>query len=484
LDQAAEIELVRSIVAKHFAVSDVKISQDAVQVFITPDLSRLDAEFESLRKEMSAKGYIPILERKKGQYNEWEFLVAVIRKPALGPGRNWINITLLILTLATTIFAGAVLWASYENSATLFTVDNLVFGTLFFAVPLMTILGVHELAHYLTSKRYGIDASLPYFIPSIPPLGTFGAFISIREPMPNKKALIDIGMAGPLAGILVSIPIAILGLILNAQGPVNINAPTGGSVLVNFPFFYDLLAYLVPQPAGLVAFHPLAFAAWVGFFVTAINLLPAGQLDGGHVARGLLGDGAKYLSLVVVAILIFLGVFYGYIGWLFFAFLIIFIGMRHPAPLNDVTRLDRRRIAVGVLGLVLLVGTFVPVPLEQVPVTYTFQTSLEGSNQTVVAAGVQAYFNMTINNTGTVGNQVRTNVVNTPAGMNALLYPSNGTSANATNTLMVNVPYDRSARITLLVVVSNLTAPGVKVFQLESHSNDTSASRQFTVTIT
>ncbi|MDD1770673.1 MAG: site-2 protease family protein [Methanomassiliicoccales archaeon] len=479
MDQAAEIELVRSLVAKHFTVYDVKINQDAVQAFITPDPARLEAGFETLRKEMSAKGYIPILEHKGGEYS-----IAVIRKPPLGPGRNWINVTLLIITLGTTIFAGAFLWAAYVGSTTLLTLDNLVFGTLFFAVPLMTILGIHELAHYLTSKRYGIDASLPYFIPSIPPLGTFGAFISIREPLPTKRSLVDIGISGPLAGIIVSIPIAILGLYLNSLGPTNINAPPGGSVLINFPIFYDLLALLVPQPAGLISFHPLAFAAWVGFFVTAINLLPAGQLDGGHVARGLLGDGAKYLSLVVVGILIFLGIFYGYFGWLFFAFLIIFIGMRHPAPLNDVTRLDRKRVGVGVLALVLLVGTFVPVPLEEVPITYNFNMTLEGSNETTVAAGAQAFFNMTINNTGTVNTQVRTNVVNTPAGLNTLLYPSNGTSENATNTLIVQIPYDKSARVTLLVVVSNLTAPGMRTFQLESRSNSTDIVTQFTVHIT
>ncbi len=478
MDQAAEIELVRSLVAKHFATYDVKVGQDAIQVFVTPDLSLLETEFEALRKEISAKGYIPILDHKGGEY-----IVAVIRRPPLGPGRNWINVTLLIITLGTTIFAGAYLWAAYNNSSVLFTLDNVLFGTLFFAVPLMTILGVHELAHYLVSKRYGIDASLPYFIPSIPPLGTFGAFISIREPLPSKKSLVDIGMAGPLAGILVSIPIAILGLWLNASGPVNINAPPGGSVLINFPFFYDLIALIVPQPAGLIAFHPLAFAAWVGFFVTAINLLPAGQLDGGHVARGLLGDNAKYLSIVVVGILIFLGIFYGYFGWLFFAFLIIFIGMRHPAPLNDVSRLDKRRVFVGVLGLVLLVGTFVPVPLEEVPITYDFHMGVNGSNATAVAAGGMAYFNMTINNTGTVDNQVRMNVVYTPGGLNTLLYPSNGSSSGATNTLVVKIPYQESARITMLVVVSNVTTPGAKVFQLESRSNSTTLFSQFTVTV-
>ncbi|HVO77244.1 MAG TPA: site-2 protease family protein [Methanomassiliicoccales archaeon] len=478
MDQAQEIELVRSLVAKHFVVYDVKVSQDAVQVFVTPDMSRLDTEFDALRKEMSVKGYIPILDHRAGEY-----IVAVIRRPPLGPGRNWINMTLLIITLGTTIFAGAFLWAAYNNSTDILTVDNVAFGTLFFALPLMTILGVHELAHYIASKRYGIDASLPYFIPSIPPLGTFGAFISIREPLPNKKSLVDIGMAGPIAGILVSIPIAILGLWLNAQGPVNINAAPGGSVLINFPFFYDLIALIVPQPEGLVAFHPLAFAAWVGFFVTAINLLPAGQLDGGHVARGLLGDNAKYLSVAIVGILIFLGIWYGYFGWLFFAFLIIFIGMRHPAPLNDVSKLDKKRIGVGVLGLVLLVGTFVPVPLEEIPITYDFQIAVHGTNQTTVAAGAQAYFNMTINNTGTVSNQVRASVINTPAGFSTLLYPSNANSSAATNTLVVQIPWDKSADITLQVNIDNSTVPGVKVFQLESISNSTTVVQQFTVTV-
>jgi membrane-associated protease RseP (regulator of RpoE activity) len=192
MDQAAEVESIRSSVAKHFIVYDVRASFDSVSMFITPDKSVLEARFEELRKEMASKGFIPILEYQGGEYQ-----ISVVRKPKAVARRPWINLVLLVITAGTTIFAGAFLWAGYNFSDSLMTVDNFLYGSVFFALPLLTILGVHELSHYLMSKRYGVDASLPYFIPSIPPLGTFGAFISMRDPMPNKKALVDIGFAGP-----------------------------------------------------------------------------------------------------------------------------------------------------------------------------------------------------------------------------------------------------------------------------------------------
>ncbi|MCX6652150.1 MAG: site-2 protease family protein [Methanomassiliicoccales archaeon] len=477
MDQAAEIELVRSLVAKHFATYDVKVSLDAVVVHITPDVSRLERDFDDLRKEMAAKGYIPILEYKGGEYS-----VAAVRKPQARKGRNWINLALLVVTMLTTILSGAYLWAGYSSSTDLLTVDNILFGTVFFAIPLMTILGVHELSHYLMSKRHGLEASLPYFIPSVPPLGTFGAFISIREPMPSKKALVDIGVAGPIGGLLVTIPVAIIGLWLNAQGVPNNSTPPGGSIVINFPFFFNLLALLVPQPEGIMNMHPLAFAAWVGFFVTAINLLPAGQLDGGHVARGLLGDRSKYLSLVTVGVLFALGVFF-YTGWLLFAALIVFLGMKHPAPLNDVSRLDVKRLTVGAVALVILVGSFVAVPMEEIPLEQTFEMHVVGLNNTSVSGGQLAFFNMTLKNTGSVNISVRMDVNDVPSTFSATLYPTNSSSANATDSLSVKIPYKGTANVTLEVQVHSLALAGKYVLSVTAATQGQRTTQRFTVQV-
>ena len=475
MDQAAEVESIRSTVAKHFIVYDVRASYDSVSMFITPDKSVLEARFEELRKEMAAKGFIPILEYQGGEYQ-----ISVVRKPPAVTRRPWINLVLLVITAGTTILAGAFLWAGYSFSDSLMTVDNFLYGSLFFALPLLTILGVHELSHYMMSKRYGVDASLPYFIPSIPPLGTFGAFISMRDPMPNKKALVDIGFAGPLGGLLVTIPVAIIGLILNAQGIPHPGIPPGGETAISNPLFYQLMAYIIPSPEG-VYIHPTAFAAWVGFFVTAINLLPAGQLDGGHIARGLLGDKAMYLSIGTIMVLFVLGIFYS--GWFLFAILIVFLGVRHPAPLNDVSRLDVKRTGVGVVALILLVGCFVLVPLSEVPVTDTFEIDLVSDNSTTVVAGSMALFYFNVTNTGSVNITVQLDVHQMPANWSAVLFEADQNSSDATSTLVLSIPYGNHAAVAMRVAVPAGESASTKVIVLQGSSFDTDASKQFTITV-
>ncbi len=475
MDQAAEVESIRSAVAKHFIVYDVRASYDSVSMFITPDKSILETQFEELRKEMASIGYIPILEYMGGEYQ-----ISVVRKPVAVKRRPWINLILLVITAGTTIFAGAYLWYGYSFSDSLMTFDNFLYGSLFFALPLLTILGVHELSHYAMSKRYGIDASLPYFIPSIPPLGTFGAFISMRDPMPNKKALVDIGFAGPLGGLLVTIPVAIIGLVLNAQGIPHPSIPPGGQTAISNPLIYSLMSMLIPSPDG-VFIHPTAFAAWVGFFVTAINLLPAGQLDGGHVARGLLGEKSLYLSIATIMVLFVLGISYS--GWFLFALLILFLGVKHPAPLNDVSRLDVRRTGVGVLALLLLVGCFVLVPLSEVPVTNTFEIDMVSENSTTVAAGSMALFYFNVTNTGSVNITVQLDVHQMPANWSAVLYQTTQNASEATSTLILDIPYGNHSAVAIRVAVPSGETPSTKVIVLQGTSTDTEVSRQFTITV-
>jgi Peptidase family M50 len=363
----SELERLRRTVSTYFPVYESRIGPQSVLFAVHTDVGVLSERFDGLRRELWDQGYIPVLRRESG-----EDFVEVLRRPKTGRNRLWINGLLLAGTLATTSFAGALIWLTYVGGTALGLTDFLN-GGLYFALPVMTILGLHEFAHYVMARRRHLDASLPYFIPVPPPFlfGTLGAFVSIREPFPDKKALFDIGAAGPLAGFAASIPIALAGLFLSAHSPVvpaNYCGPTilgqsYGNLLLGVPLFWEFLALFVPS--GLVNLHPLALAGWVGIFVTAINLLPAGQLDGGHIFRALFGDRTRYVSYGVVIILFGVGILYS--GWWFFAILILLLGLRHPPPLNDLSPLGARRYAVGAFVLAVLVTGFVVVPLSVPP---------------------------------------------------------------------------------------------------------------------
>lgn len=228
--------------------------------------------------------------------------------------------------------------------------------------------------------------------------GTFGAFISLREPIPDKKALLDIGASGPIAGFIAAIPVTIAGLYLSAHAPVLSPANCGptilgvnyGNMLIGLPTIWSAFQYLLGvNPSSL---HPLAIAGWVGILVTAINLLPAGQLDGGHVARALLGARSVYASWAAFIVLIGLGILYP--GWFFFALLIFFLGMRHPPPLNDITPLDRKRLGVGVVAVALLVVGFVVVPIGSPSGQFALQNEVSASAPH--GAGIQMAYNLSV----------------------------------------------------------------------------------------
>jgi len=476
-DVAAEVELVRSMVGKYFPIYEVKVTYEAMTMLVSPNQATLGADFESLRKDMKAKGYIPFI-----NYSGGEYALSVIRQPEIKRRGGWANRILLAVTFLTTTLAGMVLWADYESAAALFTLDNVVYGALFFALPLMAILGVHELSHYLVAKKHGVEASLPFFIPSIPPLGTFGAFISMRDPMPSRKAMVDIGIAGPLGGLAVTVPVALIGLFLTANGhPISGSVGDGGVMYIAIQPLYQLLALLVPM-SGDMAIHPTAFAAWVGFLVTAINLLPVGQLDGGHVARGLFGDKAKYLGYGTFAALAGMALFM-YDGWLLFALLVFILGLRHPAPLNDISKLDRKTFAVGALGLLVLVATFVPVPMYTELPTHTFDMSVAGSDNVTVAPGAVYTFTLLVNNTGnTNGTDLSMSVDNITNGWDAFLLLPDDTAGEPANVLHLTMAYQTDATISLEVhVPSDAQSGTVKELYLRAESVD--ATGELTVTI-
>src|SRR6267143_367519 len=339
----AEIESIRSAVAKYFDVYGVVVTPLALTFQVRVPQGGIDTPFDALRKELVPKDYIPTVTREKG-----EILVHVQRRPRARFASRHTNLILLILTILTTVFfGGAWNWADYSGKA-LLSAESIGYGTLFFTAPLLTILGAHEMGHYLVAKHYNVQASLPFFLPSLPPLGTFGAFISMRDPIPNRRALLDIGASGPLVGFLIALPVTLAGLALSAASPAS-GLTLAGEAQPSLLF--RALSLFFPLPDMLLTHpHPLAFAGWVGLFVTAINLLPAGQLDGGHVARALLGSRQLYLSWSAILILFGLSLFYP--GWFLFGFLIFILGVRHPPPLNDLTRLDPPRKLIGIAAVV------------------------------------------------------------------------------------------------------------------------------------
>ncbi|MCF6159420.1 MAG: site-2 protease family protein [wastewater metagenome] len=234
-----------------------------------------------------------------------------------------------------------------------------------YSVAIMTILLSHELGHFLMCRKYHVDATMPYFLPlPFPPFGTFGAVIKMKGVIPHKKALFDIGASGPLIGLLFSIPAIIIGLLLSDVRPM----PSDDSFYLGLgePILFSFITKLIfgTLPQGMdIYLHPIAFAGWAGLFVTALNLLPIGQLDGGHVMYALLGKKSDIVYRIgiflfcVIAILL-------YPGWMVFAILLLLFGFRHPAPVDEVTPLDFRRKVLGIILFIIFLLSFTPVPLK------------------------------------------------------------------------------------------------------------------------
>ena len=353
-------KLVEQIASRFYIIEEQRFDETGIFLRVKIDTDRNEEMFDEFRRALKEYGLYPRLVRERSK----DFIL-VFPLPKRKGKRNTVNLILLIATIFTTVWAGAILWMSRTEElssagdifAVLFDPEYLLMGGLTFALPLLLILGTHELGHYFTSRRYGIDATLPYFIPIPPfisPIGTFGALISMKEPISNKKALIDIGAAGPIAGFIVAIPVTIIGLLLTKAYPVVPTLATGETILIINPplLFHGFMALLGVPDEGVL--HPTAFAGWLGLFVTALNLLPVGQLDGGHIIRGALGDSSKYISTGAMVLMVILGVVTGFITYIFFAILILLLGARHPPPLDDVSPLSARQWTVFGLSVVIM----------------------------------------------------------------------------------------------------------------------------------
>ncbi len=276
------------------------------------------------------------------------------------PAAHWrLPLLLFILTVLTTLMAGAML-----KNVNPFSSPLAILAGVPFSVTLLSILLIHEMGHYLTARHYRIQATLPYFIPAPPVpfiIGTFGAFIRMKSPIVERKALLEVGAAGPIAGFVV----AVIAIVVGLQWSTVVENGIGAGMILGEPLLFRWISQwliAIPQDSD-VLLHPVAFAGWIGLFITSLNLLPIGQLDGGHIGYALFGERQRYISLTMVGVLLGLGLL-GWKGWLFWAVLVAFLGIGHPPVADAYTPLGRRQLVIAWVSLVIFLVTFIPAPIS------------------------------------------------------------------------------------------------------------------------
>lgn len=314
------------------------------------------------------------------------------------PSKIWVNILLFILTILSMIYVGTMytLWGEYLGpplpslqQLLPHFIDSLG-GGLAFTASFLAILLAHEFGHYFVARHHRTEVSLPYFLPFPNLLGTLGAVIFTKQIPRNKKVLLDIGIAGPLAGLIVTIPVLILGIATSEVHHLPNPLPQGisfeGNSLLYLAIKYLIHGKWLPEPASMsgsspifywvryfftgrpypaggmdMTMNPVALAGWAGLLVTGLNLIPVGQLDGGHLIYGIFGRKTQKISPIIIGILLFLGFFWN--GWWLWAVLLILFNRNHGEPLDDITPLDTRRKILAILGLIAFTLVFMPVPM-------------------------------------------------------------------------------------------------------------------------
>jgi membrane-associated protease RseP (regulator of RpoE activity) len=283
------------------------------------------------------------------------------------------HVALLVLTVASTTLAGAghyeAFLSDFSSGPLGLPFARLIVGGLWYSGTILAILGCHELGHYFACRYYDVDASLPYFLP-VPVLmtGTLGAFIRIREPIPSKRMLFDIGIAGPIAGFLIAVPTLFAGLAMShlVQLPDPLPPMT---VSLGEPLLYRAISWLLwgtPPEGYTINMHPMAFAAWFGLLATALNLFPIGQLDGGHISYAVLGRRSSYVTLVMLGIAIVLAYFSS--SWIVWTVLMVVMlavfGRHHPRTYDEQVPLDRNRLLLALFAVLMFALCFTPAPIE------------------------------------------------------------------------------------------------------------------------
>jgi membrane-associated protease RseP (regulator of RpoE activity) len=283
--------------------------------------------------------------------------------------RIWLNAVLLALTLGSAFWVGLSWSSNYIFAGAIPSGgsslgDSRVVGlSLVYALALGLILIGHEMGHFLACRRFGISVTLPFFIPAPTLIGTMGAFIKIRAPITQKRQLFDIGAAGPLAGFVLALPAVVIGLALSKAVP---SIPRGESIIFGEPLllkFIGLFVFRGIGPGFDIILHPLAFAGWVGILVTALNLLPLGQLDGGHISYAVFGLKSRLVARVFLIVFAVMGVFF-WVGWFVWALLILVLGLKHPRVWDEPSPLGRGRTITAVLLFFIFLICFIPDPVK------------------------------------------------------------------------------------------------------------------------
>ncbi len=344
-----------------FAINDVSARGGHVIVFTGQFLRSPEMVYDHIVDRFRARGFVPLLRQENGQ----DILVAYPAPVGAGAPRRWVNLVLFVATVLSTLLVGTshAAGSNAELAAGLLGAGGtgewvrvlLAHWTegVPFTAALLGILGVHEFGHYFVARRYRLDVSLPYFIPF--PLntltGTLGAVIKIQSPFESRKALFDVGIAGPLAGLALAIPITAIGL--RQAELVTINP--GEAFFFNEPLLFQWMARGIvgERPLGTdILMNPLLMAGWWGFFITALNLVPISQLDGGHIAYALFGRYHRYVAwgtfLAAGAVALRVTP-----GFLFMLALVFFMGIDHPPALNDLTPIGTARKVLGIIALLL-----------------------------------------------------------------------------------------------------------------------------------
>jgi len=335
----AKFDEIRSLVAAEFTVEEgfMEFNTPTFYVAAQPNLKQA---FLRVYQKLDSMQFVPVLRKRENRIT-----LQVVPKPPVKPNRPWVNLLLLAATIGTTLLTGYLL---SEGSP-----DPLI-GAVLFSAALLSILAAHEMGHKLTANRHRMEATYPYFIPGIPPFfPTFGAVIQQKSLPPNKDALFDLGISGPLVGFFVTIIVTVMGV----QMSVLLPEPPAGSVFLPTPLLFDLLSFLFPPPGSgaVLLVHPVALAGYIGMIVTMLNLLPVGQFDGGHVAHVLLGERSRTVVSIVAMVLML------FISWPMAIIALLISRIRHPAPLDDVSKLSAGRKLAAIALVVIFVLSVAPV---------------------------------------------------------------------------------------------------------------------------
>jgi membrane-associated protease RseP (regulator of RpoE activity) len=339
-------EQITKLVSTEFQIEEALIEHN-IPTYYLKQPQETKQPFLRLLKNIEPMNLIAILRRIDGR-----IVLKVIPKPPTKPSNVLVNWILFFATIATTFVTGYFLSEGLTNP---------IIGGITFTIAIMAVLGMHEMGHKLTADKKGIEATLPYFIPGPPPYGTFGAVIMQKSLPPNRDALFDVGANGPISGFVVATIVSTIGLMMLVP-----SSPIPDSSSIQLPILWFLLEHLLlslnalPKPSigQELYLHPVTFAGWVGIIVTMLNLLPAAMLDGGHIARSLVGEKTRSILTLLSILLLIIERFWP------MAFLVLFMSMfRHPGPLDDVSSLSVRRKLLTVLLVAIFVLCSFPIQI-------------------------------------------------------------------------------------------------------------------------